>query len=74
MQALDKYINDVIAKKHGTQADELPIIIRNRFALSIQANIDYHKSMAEGNMKAGDIAMANFHSLKVRIYESLLPK
>jgi hypothetical protein len=74
VQALDKYIDDVIAMNHGTKARDLPIIIKNRLATSIQANIEYHTAMAEANEKAGDIAMADFHKVKVEIYKTIMPK
>ena len=74
VQALDKYINDVIAMNHGTKAKDLLIIVKKRLTLSILANIDYHKTMAEANEEAGDIAMADFHKVKIEIYKSIMPK
>jgi hypothetical protein len=74
LQALDKYIDDVIAMDHRTEFGELPIIVKEKLARAIQANIEYHQLMANANEKEGDIPMSNLHKIKAEIYKSIIPK
>ena len=74
VQALDRYIDDVVAMNHGTRPDETPIIMKDSFTRSIQANIEYHQMMADIHAKNGEIVMSNLHKTKLAIYRAIMPK
>jgi hypothetical protein len=74
LQALDRYVDDVIAMNHGTTLDEVPVILKESFARSLQANIEYHQMMSVIHAKDGNIVMADLHKTKLAVYESIIPK
>jgi hypothetical protein len=74
LQALDRYIDDVIAMNHGTTLDEVPVIMKESFARSLQANIEYHQMMAATHARDGNNVMADLHKTKLVVYKSLIPK
>jgi hypothetical protein len=74
LQALDKYIDDVIATDHRTEFGKLPIIVKEILARAIQANIEYHQLMAKANEKESDVPMSNLHNITAETYKSIIPK
>jgi hypothetical protein len=74
VQALDRYIDDIVAMNHGTRLDHVPLIMKESFARSLQANIEYHQMMSDIHARDGNVVMADLHKTKLAVYKSIIPR
>lgn len=70
---LEQWIDEVISQD-GLADRELVKRIKESFERSIQANVDYHKSMMNSARENDEEKMADRHRLMAEIYQSLLKR
>lgn len=71
LNSLELWIDEMIARDNLT-AIELVNIVKERFQTSMQANIDFHKSMMTCSIGNEDQKSLERHMLIAAVYQALL--
>jgi hypothetical protein len=69
--SLDNYIDEVIAGQQGTNAPNVPKLVKDSVHNSLQANIEYHDFMSGAHQESGDTAYLTYHKVKADSYRAL---
>jgi hypothetical protein len=67
----EDWIKEIVAKNANGENEKIPAIIREGFHLSMHANEEYHRDLANALDEAGDGAVVNYHFLMSEIYRTL---
>jgi hypothetical protein len=70
--SLEDWISEVIKDKSNGHNDSIPPMIREGFDSSMQANIDYHKAVADALSGNGDRRLVAYHTLMSDAYKALI--
>jgi hypothetical protein len=72
LHGLEDWISEVVKNKSNGHNDAIPPMIREGFDCSMQANIDYHKAVADTFSENGDRKLVTYHTLMSNVYSALL--
>ena len=72
LHGLEDWIREVVNDKSNGHNDAIPPVIREGFDCSMQANIDYHRAVADALSKNGNKKLVTFHTLMSDAYSALL--
>lgn len=72
LHGLEDWISEVVKDKTNGRNDGIPPMIKEGFDCSMQANIDYHKAVADTLNKNGDKKLVVYHTLMSNVYSALL--
>ncbi len=74
LNIMENWIKEIVAKNADGDNEQIPSIIKERFHLSMQANEEYHRNLANALSKDDDDydrPMVNYHFLMSEIYKKL---
>ncbi|HXV46838.1 MAG TPA: hypothetical protein VD736_09210 [Nitrososphaera sp.] len=69
---LEDWINEVVAKYADGHNGQIPNKFIEGFKQSIQANIGFHKEMADNMNEADDPILAKYHNLMSEMYKKFI--
>lgn len=72
LHGLEDWISEVVKDKTNGHNDGIPPMIKEGFDCSMQANIDYHKAVADTLNKNDDKKLVLYHTLMSNVYSALL--
>ena len=72
MHSLENWINEYVDLHAKDYNGSLAPSIRRGFDNSMQANIDYHKAVAQAFDVNGDKELVKYHNMMSNVYGSLL--
>lgn len=72
LHSLEDWISEVVKDKTNGHNDGIPPMIKEGFDCSMQANVDYHKAVADALNKNGDKKLVAYHTLMSKVYSALL--
>ena len=70
--SLEDWISEVVKDKTSSHNDGIPPMIKEGFDCSMQANMDYHKAVADTLNENGDKKLVVYHTLMSNVYSALL--
>lgn len=70
--SLEDWISEVVNDKTNGHNETIPPMIREGFASSMQANVDYHKAVADALSEYSDKKLVIYHRLMSNVYAALL--
>lgn len=74
LHGLEDWISEVVKDKTNGHNDGIPPMIKDGFVCSMQANVDYHKAVADALDENGDKKLVIYHTLMSNAYSALLPE
>lgn len=72
LHSLEDWISEVVKDKTNGRNDGIPPMIKEGFNCSMQANVDYHKAVADALSGNGDKKLVIYHTLMSNVYSALL--
>jgi hypothetical protein len=72
LHSLEDWISEVIKGKSNGHNDSIPTMIKEGFDSSMQANIYYHKAVADALSGNSDRKLVTYHTLMSDVYSALL--
>lgn len=72
LHGLEDWISEVVKDKTNGRNDGIPPMIKEGFDCSMQANIDYHKAVADALSGDGNEKLVVYHTLMSNVYSALL--
>lgn len=72
--SMESWINEVVAKHADGHNELIPGRIKAGFQDALQANMEYHKEMANSLATVDDVTLAKYHTLMVDIYRTFMCK
>ena len=72
LHSLEDWISEVVKDNTNGHNDGIPPMIKEGFDCSVQANVDYHKAVADTLNENGDKRLVVYHTLMSNAYRALL--
>ena len=72
LHSLEDWISEIVKDKTNGHNDGIPPMIKEGFDCSMQANIDYHKAVADTLNANDDKKLVVYHTLMSKAYGALL--